>query len=679
MARWKCLVLSIAAITALTAGVAEARRAHGSAQKHSYKPPASNYSNTDNSQALHFAPWTITDNKGKVVGTWTWDAAKQGFSAKWTNGIEDSLHLDVFSGTKVELSGTDHEGAAVHFVGDRHGNAAEGSSITESVSGSSTWQWKASWSDSPSSATSQKSPSPASSGTAQHSASGSSSTSKAPSKAAATATTAATTSRSSAFAALNNEASTSQATLSGTATVNTAAAPSVTTTSPSASTTSTGTATAITGTTATVAATTSAGSATTTSTGTATASTSTTAGTSTTANAPTTSNTGAATSGASGTTGNTAKKGSGKRFSALKTLGNMLIDTLATAGSDVSNPGGASSSGGVNDGAAGSGQPGALAIASAVIGNGGGGSIPSTGSSGPGGFVVRNQELNNELQSAQSAEKAGNYYEAAHDWWYSIDLAVGGRGYKERKEFMETGEVAPGLLVRDVYRHSLRCHVIMYRHYLDSGYQKGSMLGEHVYSGMPEEDFTKDLTCLQYSDPDNPAWFYLGAVNWAGGTNNPLKYVHAYWELGCALTCKQISPSLKQKIDVLREHIRLGATLELADLDRAKYENMIAQIHNQENPTITIYKDQDGKVLHVLDSSEGMYRIYLPMMKEMVKNDYPKFVGKFDRLVKYVRSLPNNAVAVPPGAGNDEVFDYVIRQVEEKAFGPVDYKIRNFI
>jgi hypothetical protein len=314
-----------------------------------------------------------------------------------------------------------------------------------------------------------------------------------------------------------------------------------------------------------------------------------------------------------------------------------------------------------------------------IGGGGGGGGGGSLGSFGSGSYVTRNPELTSELQSAQRAEQSGNYYEAAHDWWYSIDLAVGGRGYKERKEFMETGEVAPGLLVRDVYRHSLRCHVIMYRKYLDSGYQQGSSLGEHVYSGMPDGDFTKDLTCLQYSDPDNPAWFYLGAVNWAGGTHNPLKYVHAYWELGCALTCKQISPSLKQKIDTLREHIRLGATLELADLDRAKYENMIAQIHNQENPTITIYKDQNGKVLHVLDSSEGMYRFYYPMMKEMIRDDYPKFVGKFDRLVKYVNSLPNNAVAVPPGDSNDEVSQYVIRQIEEKAFGPVDYKIRQFI
>lgn len=155
--------------------------------------------------------------------------------------------------------------------------------------------------------------------------------------------------------------------------------------------------------------------------------------------------------------------------------------------------------------------------------------------------------------------------------------------------------------------------------------------------------------------------------------------MHAYWELGCALTCKQLPPYLKQKIEVLQNHIRLGAILELADLDRAKYENMIAQIHNFDHPTITIYRDQTGKVLHTLDSRSTITSFYIPMMREMVANDYPKFKGNFARLVQYVNSQPNNAVAIPPAGGNDEISEFLIRQAEEKAFGPVNYRTHNFI
>jgi hypothetical protein len=289
-----------------------------------------------------------------------------------------------------------------------------------------------------------------------------------------------------------------------------------------------------------------------------------------------------------------------------------------------------------------------------------------------------NSELSRELQMAQLHEQQGKYYNAAQEWWYSIDLASGGLGFKERKQFMLGGTVAPGFQVKDIYKRALGCHVYMNRNYRTTHNTNGMM--PSVYENMGSS-FSKDLTCLQMSDPDNASWYYLGGVNWAGGTDNPLKYVHAYVELGAGLSCKQgLTPTIKQKMEALREHIRLAAALELADLDRAKYENMMAQVQNIEHPTITIYRDADtGRVVDINDSSNTLYKWYYPMMKDMIKNDYPSFKGRFDRLVAYCRSRPNGAAAIPPFSPDDEAAHYVIPETEQKAFGPVEYRTRNFI
>jgi len=279
---------------------------------------------------------------------------------------------------------------------------------------------------------------------------------------------------------------------------------------------------------------------------------------------------------------------------------------------------------------------------------------------------------------AQLHEQQGQYYNAAQEWWYSYDLATGGMGYKDRNEFTLHGTVAPGLTVKDLYKRALTCHVYMDRNYRTTHNTNG--MNPSVYENIGSS-FTKDLSCLEMSDPDNATWYYLSGVNWVGATDNPNKYVHAYTELSAGLSCKQgLTPTLKQKIEVLREHIRMGAALEMADLDRAKYENMIAQVQNIENPTITIYRDRDtGRVVDVTDSSATLYKFYYPMMKDMIKNDYPQFKGKFSRLVAYCRSRPNNAVAIPPFGPDDEAAHYISAPTEQKAFGPVEYKVGNFI
>ncbi len=297
--------------------------------------------------------------------------------------------------------------------------------------------------------------------------------------------------------------------------------------------------------------------------------------------------------------------------------------------------------------------------------------IPHAAGGGYGGGGGGGSEMAGEVQRGQQAEAAGNYYQAAQNYWYAVDLAVGGKGYKERADFWVTGNVC-GIPPKELYRRALRCHVIMYRAYLDTGKTWG--LEPSVCQGMGVALF-KDLACLELCDPDNPAWYYLSALNAIGADDKELAHTRAFWDLGAAMDCKSCSPELRKKCEVLREHIRLAALLELADENRAKFENMEAQVFGIEHPHTVVYKDSSGGITHVITCAGGMYQYYYGFMKEMLKDDYPKFKANFARLQAYIASQPNNPVAIPPGDGAPEIVEFKQKQVEAKCYDKVVYRV----
>ena len=297
---------------------------------------------------------------------------------------------------------------------------------------------------------------------------------------------------------------------------------------------------------------------------------------------------------------------------------------------------------------------------------GGGGSSPSRPG---GGGIALGGEIGMELNKALQAEKAGDYDNAAHEFWYTCDLAIGGLGFKERTDFWENGNIGP-FKCKDLYKRALNCHVIMYRRLIGQGKPNSD--------GSPDDSYAvplfKDLSCMELCDSQDASWYYLHAINDISVDKQELGHARGFWQLGLCMHCPNCSPELKKKCEVLRNHIRLAGILELADENRAKFANMAGQVWGQEHNTVSIYTDSSGRVTHVIDPGAGMYRYYYPLMKEMLKNDYPKFKADYDKLLAYIHSLPNNAVAIPPGDGTPSIVEFNIVPNEKFAYGPVVYR-----
>jgi hypothetical protein len=277
------------------------------------------------------------------------------------------------------------------------------------------------------------------------------------------------------------------------------------------------------------------------------------------------------------------------------------------------------------------------------------------------------------VQSANRAireEQAGDYWSAGETFWGICDSAIGGLGYKERTDMWEHGHIGQ-YTCADLYKHALNCHAIVYRGFLDEGKQPDGM-------NMEENEYAmtifKDCTCIQLCDPQDASSYYLMALNDIAVDKQELAHARAFWQLGLCEHCKNCTPELKTKCEVLRDHIRLAGVLELADENRAKFANMAAFVWGHEHPTVNIYTDASGNVTHVVGGNSGPMTYYYPLMKEMLKNDYPKFQANYERLVAYIHSLPNPAVAIPPGDGTPDIARWKIRQNEIKSYGPVVYR-----
>jgi len=181
---------------------------------------------------------------------------------------------------------------------------------------------------------------------------------------------------------------------------------------------------------------------------------------------------------------------------------------------------------------------------------------------------------------------------------------------------------------------------------------------------------------LENSDSDNAAWYYLTAVYWCVNTDTmEYNYKQGWIHLHNGLTCKQITPSIKQKIIALQHHIFPAMMLQLKDLDRAKYDRMQAIVDNVEHPTITLWTDDSGRVVDSTSSAATLDSTFYGLSKAMLASDYPQFAKDYNGFIRYVHSLPNKGIPVPPGPGNDETTNYCPPGWEQKAFGPLDFSV----
>ncbi len=95
--------------------------------------------------------WRETESgvAGTFYGTWTWDATRKQFSARWNNGAIANITIVRDDGTNVVLRRMDPSGASAtmtaEYVGRRQGNTIRGTMTLYYRGGKSTGTWSASW------------------------------------------------------------------------------------------------------------------------------------------------------------------------------------------------------------------------------------------------------------------------------------------------------------------------------------------------------------------------------------------------------------------------------------------------------------------------------------------------------------------------------------------------------
>jgi hypothetical protein len=87
----------------------------------------------------------IRDDKGVIVGTWTWNPTTMNFEVAYSNGFHERLRVDEFTQTRMVASGYNNAGVAVQYVGDRKGNSASGTATGFLTGAKIIWNWSTSW------------------------------------------------------------------------------------------------------------------------------------------------------------------------------------------------------------------------------------------------------------------------------------------------------------------------------------------------------------------------------------------------------------------------------------------------------------------------------------------------------------------------------------------------------
>lgn len=236
-------------------------------------------------------------------------------------------------------------------------------------------------------------------------------------------------------------------------------------------------------------------------------------------------------------------------------------------------------------------------------------------------------------------------------------------------------------LAREVARRAAWCHCTVLRERLQ-GSSKYSYLNPNL------NQFTRDtskelLRCydfLKTAEPQNAAWPYLCAVVTAahqGGSD--YCYLHAWGHLQVALSYPGISRTTKQKALALLHHIKPGVTLQSRDMDRARFDHFRSIVANVEHPTIIETRDaHTGELISTFNSSHTLDSFYYGYCKNMLRTQYPQFKNNYDAFVRWIRSQPNPAAAIPAGPPDDDVAVYCLPLFEKDAFGPLDLSTGRF-
>ena len=293
----------------------------------------------------------------------------------------------------------------------------------------------------------------------------------------------------------------------------------------------------------------------------------------------------------------------------------------------------------------------------------------------PGALVDTN---NSQLNYAQQFEQKGEWFQAAQ--FYSNALRSAGGDLTQadiqaanRNHTSGVAEMfkrmASDPRQGEIGKHMAHCNCML----LNERYAEKTGNTDLKFS---EDAMGKSYYSMEDSEPNNGMWSYLAGVYGTDFTHtSEYNYVQAMVHLNKAMGCGQISPSVKQKVVALRHYLFPAFLLQLKDMDRAKFDHMMGIVYNVEHPTITLYKDRAGTVVSKFDSRQTLDTAFYGLCKDMLKNDYPGFINNYNALVQHCRSLPNKGMPVPGGAGSAELSEYCPNHWEEKAFGPLDFRV----
>lgn len=295
------------------------------------------------------------------------------------------------------------------------------------------------------------------------------------------------------------------------------------------------------------------------------------------------------------------------------------------------------------------------------------------------GRQARARQHNDHLVSARNAEARGDWHQAAFSYRNAMseeitpeDMAAGDRNH--------TGGNAEMLkrLASDPQQKALnlRWAYCVCRELNDQLAGKPSSVdpahnGEELFHAYEE---------LKITDADNgAAWYYLCGVYWSKQiTSRSYNYVRAFKELEAAEKCARISPSVKEKIQALKEHILPAKKLQILDTERWSWDVRFALIQHWENNDIMDHRKEwiDSNYYYDIPIRAREYYTVgqYNEAKQDVRDKYPEFKSRWDKYLAYVHSLPNNGIAPPQGPGDEPPALYCPRQWEQLAFGPLDFK-----
>lgn len=291
------------------------------------------------------------------------------------------------------------------------------------------------------------------------------------------------------------------------------------------------------------------------------------------------------------------------------------------------------------------------------------------------------------LRSAQQAEARGDWNQAA----FAYRNAVGDEITSEDDEVGRRKNIGSNAAMLERHAADPRYRQM----HMKAAYCDVQLLNQD-YAGVKtnvdkkhtEHGLSNLYDTLMYSDKGNAAWYYLKAVWWCSEYRAPeWNYIMAFNLINDALKAPQISPSIRQKCITLQNHIKPARDLQREDRQRSQYCIEQETVYAKENPQV-VTQDVSQTKVQVDDTHDRVTTYTRPVLntelwqverydeyKRDLREKYPGWKASWLRLLNEKMNAPNPGVAIPEGPTNEEPAMYCPRRWEERAFGPLDFKI----